>query len=244
VPDADLEERHAACRCDQLSRPAAASPCGCRSVIASNARDAQEVAFSAQARFPSGRVIIAGEHRTFARTVDSGKVASCRLCPTCGSTIAYENQGMEDLAAIPLGAFADPYSRDPPSPYTRNASTLGSRFWATRSRIRTDHDTAAIRHLFGDSDQAAGPDRYYRECCQLGRGGRHRRRASHDLLPTHFGVAADPGKCPTRERLDLEALFARIAPEDPGAYAHDDERANDMPARLRTALPQVQPSSP
>ena len=45
-------------------------------------------------------------------------------------------------------------------------------------------------------------------------------------------------------RDDLEASFARIAPEDPAAYAHDDEGPDDMPAHLRTALTQVQLSIP
>jgi len=34
---------------------------------------------------------------------------------------------------------------------------------------------------------------------------------------------------------DLEAYFSRIAPEN-GAYEHDDEGPDDMPAHLRTAL--------
>jgi secondary thiamine-phosphate synthase enzyme len=45
-------------------------------------------------------------------------------------------------------------------------------------------------------------------------------------------------------RTDLEAFFARIAPEDPSAYAHDDEGPDDMPAHLRTALTQVHLSIP
>lgn len=45
-------------------------------------------------------------------------------------------------------------------------------------------------------------------------------------------------------RTDLEAYFARIAPEDPAAYHHDDEGLDDMPAHLRTALSQVQLSIP
>ena len=44
-------------------------------------------------------------------------------------------------------------------------------------------------------------------------------------------------------RSDIEAYFARIAPE--GAdYSHDDEGSDDMPAHLRTALTQVQLSIP
>jgi len=45
-------------------------------------------------------------------------------------------------------------------------------------------------------------------------------------------------------RSDLEAWFARIAPEDTSAYDHDDEGPDDMPAHLRTALTQVQLSIP
>jgi secondary thiamine-phosphate synthase enzyme len=45
-------------------------------------------------------------------------------------------------------------------------------------------------------------------------------------------------------RSDLEAYFARLAPEDSAAYAHDDEGPDDMPAHLRTALTQVQLSIP
>jgi secondary thiamine-phosphate synthase enzyme len=45
-------------------------------------------------------------------------------------------------------------------------------------------------------------------------------------------------------RTDLEGFFARIAPEAPGVYAHDDEGPDDMPAHLRAALTQVQLSIP
>jgi secondary thiamine-phosphate synthase enzyme len=44
-------------------------------------------------------------------------------------------------------------------------------------------------------------------------------------------------------RRDLEAYFARIAPED-SSYEHDDEGADDMPAHLRSALTQSQLSIP
>ena len=44
-------------------------------------------------------------------------------------------------------------------------------------------------------------------------------------------------------RTDLEAYFARIAPES-DAYTHDDEGPDDMPAHLRTALTAVSLSIP
>jgi secondary thiamine-phosphate synthase enzyme len=45
-------------------------------------------------------------------------------------------------------------------------------------------------------------------------------------------------------RRDLETYFARIAPEDPSLYSHNDEGPDDMPAHLRTALTQTQLSIP
>jgi secondary thiamine-phosphate synthase enzyme len=45
-------------------------------------------------------------------------------------------------------------------------------------------------------------------------------------------------------RRDLEVYFARIAPEDPSAYTHNDEGPDDMPAHIRAALTQVQLSIP
>src|SRR5690348_9070866 len=44
-------------------------------------------------------------------------------------------------------------------------------------------------------------------------------------------------------RRDLEAYFARIAPEG-GPYEHDDEGPDDMPAHLRAALTQSQLTVP
>jgi secondary thiamine-phosphate synthase enzyme len=45
-------------------------------------------------------------------------------------------------------------------------------------------------------------------------------------------------------RADLEAFFARLAPEAPGRYVHDAEGPDDMPAHLRAALTQSQLSIP
>lgn len=45
-------------------------------------------------------------------------------------------------------------------------------------------------------------------------------------------------------RADLEAFFARIAPEEPGLYLHDAEGPDDMPAHIRAALTQTQLSIP
>lgn len=44
-------------------------------------------------------------------------------------------------------------------------------------------------------------------------------------------------------RRDLQTFFARIAPEN-GAYEHDEEGADDMPAHIRSALTQTQLTIP
>lgn len=45
-------------------------------------------------------------------------------------------------------------------------------------------------------------------------------------------------------RRDIEAYFARVAPENPSLYTHNDEGPDDMPAHLRSALTQTQLSIP
>ena len=43
---------------------------------------------------------------------------------------------------------------------------------------------------------------------------------------------------------DLAAFLARLAPEEPALYRHNDERPDDMPAHLKSALTQVQLTIP
>ena len=107
-PAMPLTTRRAACRCERLTaicvgEPVRISVCHC---LACQRRSGS--AFAVQARFPSERVQIDGDRKAFVRTADSGKTATYHFCPDCGSTIAYENEGMEGVIAIPLGAFADP----------------------------------------------------------------------------------------------------------------------------------------
>lgn len=45
-------------------------------------------------------------------------------------------------------------------------------------------------------------------------------------------------------RLDIEVFLAKLAPEGPGRWTHDDEGPDDMPAHIRTALTGVHLSVP
>ena len=100
--------RIATCRCGALTAhcdgdPVRISVCHCL-----NCKRRSGSAFTAQARFPDSAVRIEGETRIYREAGDSGAVATFHFCPNCGAVIAYRNEGMEGLVAIPIGAFADP----------------------------------------------------------------------------------------------------------------------------------------
>jgi secondary thiamine-phosphate synthase enzyme len=59
---------------------------------------------------------------------------------------------------------------------------------------------------------------------------------------TSASLLIQENAAPAAQR-DLEAYFARIAPESAG-YEHDDEGPDDMPAHLRSALTQTQLTIP
>lgn len=100
--------RAAECRCGRLravceGEPVRVSVCHCL-----DCQRRSGSAFAAQARWPAAQVTIAGATKTVVYTGDSGSRATFRFCPDCGSTIAYETEGMPGLIAVPVGAFADP----------------------------------------------------------------------------------------------------------------------------------------
>ncbi len=100
--------RTATCRCGQLratcqGEPVRVSLCHC---LACQKRSGS--AFSAQARWPTRQVKVEGEASVWTRLADSGRRATYRFCPVCGSTLAYEIEGWPGVVAVPLGAFADP----------------------------------------------------------------------------------------------------------------------------------------
>jgi hypothetical protein len=70
-------------------------------------------AFAAQARWPEEHVNVIGRFSEWSRSGDSGGRATYRFCPQCGSTVAYVNDGMPGMIAIPVGAFADPHFPSP-----------------------------------------------------------------------------------------------------------------------------------
>jgi len=108
-----MTDRVATCRCGQLQArctgdPVRVSVCHC---LACQQRTGS--AFAVQARWPDERFELTGTFSEWSRVGDSGGRATYRFCPDCGSTVAYVNDGMAGVTAVPVGAFADP---DFPSP--------------------------------------------------------------------------------------------------------------------------------
>ena len=108
----------ASCRCDQLritvtGEPVRVSVCHCL-----NCKKRSGSAFAVQARWPRSQVQIDGQSKTFVKVADSGNRATFHFCPECGSDVYYEIDGkfddkFNDLVAVPLGAFDDPFFLTP-----------------------------------------------------------------------------------------------------------------------------------
>jgi hypothetical protein len=96
--------RHlASCSCGQLraevsGEPVRISICHC---LACQRRTGS--VFGEQARFSRGDVSISGTSTVFERVGDEGGRARFHFCPSCGSTVYYESQGLEEFVTIPVG---------------------------------------------------------------------------------------------------------------------------------------------
>ncbi len=113
-----MSGRTATCRCGPLTatvtgEPVRVSVCHCL-----NCKKRSGSAFAVQARWPKEDVVIEGRSKTFVIVADSGNRATFHFCPECGSDVFYTIDGkfddkFDDLVAIPLGAFDDPFFLEP-----------------------------------------------------------------------------------------------------------------------------------
>jgi len=109
-----MTTRTASCRCGQLRATVAGEPVRVSVCHCLNCKKRSGSAFAVQARWPSAQVEIEGRSRTFTKAGDSGNRATFHFCPDCGSDVHYEIDGkFDDLVAIPLGAFDDPWFASP-----------------------------------------------------------------------------------------------------------------------------------
>jgi len=103
-----MASRDAACTCGQLHLTAEGDPvrismCHC---LACKRRTGS--AFGIQARFLASGVHVTGRYGDYIRTSDDGEQRTFHFCPDCGATVFYTLDGVPDLVAVPIGAFADP----------------------------------------------------------------------------------------------------------------------------------------
>ena len=110
--------RTASCRCGQLKAAASGEPVRVSVCHCLNCKKRSGSAFAVQARWPKENVRLEGESKTFVNVADSGNRATFHFCPECGSDVFYEIDGkydgkFNDLVAIPLGAFDDPFFASP-----------------------------------------------------------------------------------------------------------------------------------
>ena len=113
-----MTERIASCRCGQLSATVTGDPVRVSVCHCLNCKKRSGSAFATQARWPKERARIEGQSKTFVIVADSGNRATFHFCPECGSDVYYEIDGkfddkFNDLVAIPVGAFDDPYFATP-----------------------------------------------------------------------------------------------------------------------------------
>ena len=105
-----MSTRTASCRCGQLRATATGDPVRVSACHCLNCKKRSGSAFAVQARWPSAQVQVDGRSKTHVMVADSGNSATFHFCPQCGSDVYYVNDGkFDDLVAIPLGAFDDPY---------------------------------------------------------------------------------------------------------------------------------------
>jgi hypothetical protein len=89
--------------------PVRVSVCHCL-----NCKKRSGSAFAVQARWPKDHARIEGQSKTFEIVAESGNRATFHFCPECGSDVYYEIDGkFDDLVAIPVGAFDDPWFAKP-----------------------------------------------------------------------------------------------------------------------------------
>ena len=105
-----MTSRTASCRCGQLRATVTGDPVRVSACHCLNCKKRSGSAFAVQARWPADQVRIEGRSNSFVKAGDSGNRATFHFCPECGSDVHYSNEGVfDDLIAIPLGAFDDPF---------------------------------------------------------------------------------------------------------------------------------------
>ena len=118
--------RRAVCSCGQLhltieGEPSRISMCHCL-----ECQRRTGAVISNQARFRREQVTFAGKATAWMRTAESGNALTFHFCPTCGSTVYWENEGFPGYVTVAIGNFADPNFPAPTIAVWESHATPGS----------------------------------------------------------------------------------------------------------------------
>jgi hypothetical protein len=103
-----MTTRHAACSCGQLQLKVEGEPVRIAMCHCFECQRRTGAVISNQARFPREQVTVAGQATAWTRKAESGNALTFHFCPTCGSTVYWENAGFPGLVNVAIGNFADP----------------------------------------------------------------------------------------------------------------------------------------
>jgi hypothetical protein len=120
-----MTTRRAACCCGRLhltieGEPSRISMCHCL-----ECQRRTGVVISNQARFRREQITVNGKGTTWMRTAESGNTLTFYFCPTCGSTVYWENEGFPGIVAVAIGNFQSFDCRRAPSCFTNTLPVLG-----------------------------------------------------------------------------------------------------------------------
>ncbi len=103
-----MTTRHAACSCGQLQLTVEGEPVRIAMCHCFECQRRTGAVISNQARFPREQITVDGKDTAWTRKAESGNALTFHFCPTCGSTVYWENAGFPGLVNIAIGNFADP----------------------------------------------------------------------------------------------------------------------------------------
>jgi hypothetical protein len=135
-----MTTRRASCCCGQLhlmieGEPSRISMCHC---LECQRRTGSVI--SNQARFGREQITIGGEATPWMRAAESGNTLTFYFCPTCGSTVYWENEGFPGIVAV---ATAETFLHNQGQHENRRAAAAeaalappADTFWAASSYLR------------------------------------------------------------------------------------------------------------
>ena len=103
-----MTTRRAACSCGQLHLAVEGEPSRIWICHCLECQRRTGAVIGNLARFRREQITFNGTATAWKRTGESGNTLTCYFCPTCGSTIYFENEAFPGIVAVAIGNFADP----------------------------------------------------------------------------------------------------------------------------------------